>query len=83
MLFWSAGPSSWTLTAPEKTDSMNITPGPSLGDKPLSENAADSYTMPARLYTDPDVFEQEKRRYLRNRGITLGTKATSATLAIT
>ena len=29
--------------------------------KPLSENAADSYTMPSRLYTDPAVYEREKR----------------------
>ncbi len=62
---------------------MNTTLSASLVDQPVFENAVDSYTMPARLYTDPDVFEQEKRRYLRNRGITLGTKATSATLAIT
>ena len=39
---------------------MNAVPEPFLKDKPLSDNAADSYTMPARLYTDPDVFEQEK-----------------------
>ena len=39
---------------------MNTTLSASLVDKPVFENAADSYTMPARLYTDPDVFEQEK-----------------------
>ena len=30
-------------------------------DKPLSDDAASSYTMPARLYTDPSVYEQEKQ----------------------
>ena len=60
MLFWSADPGSWTLTTREETDAMNAVPKPFLKDKPLSDNAADSYTMPARLYTDPDVFEQEK-----------------------
>ena len=39
---------------------MNAVPEPFLKDKPLSDNAADSYTLPARLYTDPDVFEHEK-----------------------
>jgi phenylpropionate dioxygenase-like ring-hydroxylating dioxygenase large terminal subunit len=29
--------------------------------KPLSDDAATSYTMPSRFYTDPSVFEQEKR----------------------
>lgn len=56
---------------------MNTAPGVSLGDKPLSDNAADSYTMPARLYTDPDVFEQEKEVILPNPGITSDTRATS------
>ncbi len=30
-------------------------------DKPLSDDATSSYTMPARLYTDPSVYEQEKQ----------------------
>ena len=29
--------------------------------KPLSDDAAASYTMPSLFYTDPNVFEQEKR----------------------
>ena len=29
-------------------------------DKPLSGDAGRSYTIPARYYTDPDIFEQEK-----------------------
>ena len=60
MLFWSADPGSWTLTTREETDAMNAVPKPFLNDKPLCDNAAESYTMPARLYTDPDIFEQEK-----------------------
>ena len=34
-------------------------------DKPLSGDAECSYTMPARYYTDPDVYEQEKAGDLR------------------
>jgi len=83
MLFWSAEPGLWTLTTCEETDSMSAAPGVSLGDKPLSDNAADSYTMPARLYTDPDVFEQEKRQFLPNPGITSDTRATSPRLVTT
>ena len=60
MIFWSVDPGSWTLTTREETDAMNAVPEPFLKDRPLSDTAADSYTMPARLYTDPDVFEQEK-----------------------
>lgn len=29
-------------------------------DKPLSEDAGRSWTMPARYYTDPDIYRQEK-----------------------
>ena len=60
MLFWITDPGSWPLTTRKETDAMNAVPKPCLKDKPLSDKAADSYTMPARLYTDPHVFEQEK-----------------------
>jgi hypothetical protein len=29
-------------------------------NKPVSSNPADGYTMPAKLYTDPAVYELEK-----------------------
>ena len=68
MLFWPADPGSWTMTTREETDAMNAVPKPFLKDRPLSDNAADSYTMPARLYTDPDVFEQEKEEIFAKSG---------------
>ena len=39
---------------------MSATPPFPEFEKPLSGDAGRSYTMPARYYTDPDVYEREK-----------------------
>ena len=48
-------------------------------DKPLTREADQSYTMPARYYLDPWVYEQENRQFSSVPGITSGTSRRCAT----